>query len=205
MRYRLGYKIVLLLLLPKIIVVLAGCVCNENILYYKYRFSTLELKHLEGTQLRAGSGVMTINKNAYGIQIKLLAATSLAQANPLSAFMSTAYAFKRGCKLADYQPMDSIRSISIVDLAEEGSAGPAGDDITGRFRVYNGSYRGIEDYVKTFRYPDYNATGMETVEVEAQLLLMEPPQTPGLHRFAVTVYMKDGSKLEETTEPVYLQ
>lgn len=205
MRYSFGYKIVLLLLLPKVIVVLAGCVCNVDTLYYKYNFAALELKHLESTKLKEGDNRLMINRNAYGIQIKLMAATSLAGTNPFSAFINTAYAFRKDCKYADYQPMDSIRSISITDLAGEGSGTGAGEDVTGKFRVYKGMYQTLDDYIEHFPYPNYNSMGRETVEVMEQLLLMEPPAAAGLHRFKVTVYLRSGGALEQTTESVYLQ
>ncbi|MCD2425534.1 DUF5034 domain-containing protein [Niabella pedocola] len=209
MSCRIYFKGAILLMLPYIFTVFAGCVCNVNTLYYRYDFNMLELRHLQGAKPIGENAGASIHKNAYGIEAKLTAITTLAKTEGTNGWVlwNTAHAMtKVQCRYSEYMPVDSIRSIVITDyLQETGGGWSSGTDVSSRFRIYNGGYVTVADYLKYWPYPNYNDSKKMDVSLVEKYLLMEPLPDNGWHKFKMAFTMKSGSIIEQTTAPVYLQ
>ncbi|HTG54887.1 MAG TPA: DUF5034 domain-containing protein [Niabella sp.] len=198
------------------------CKCDDVDVKYTSTFERIELLSLDNSGKDTVAIVNnTVNRNAYAVKMSLFSSIGtllVHQSCPsFDLFISSANAM--GCRCpgsGKYIPTDSVVSISIIDLEPFDDATPAGSDVTSRFRFYgkySGSYIKIDELLNSFErnlfYPDayYSSASdpMTLLQTSVVFMLMQPPSKSGIHRFKLTVLLKSGSQIEQTTSIITLQ
>lgn len=198
------------------------CKCDEVDLKYTSTFRELQLTSIDNSGKEAIPAVNnTAPKNAYGVKLELISTTGMIANMPcrsFSLFIADARAaMDCFCNTSQaYVPTDSIRAITITDLEPFDNIVPANADITSRFRYYDRYQRRyfkindlFDDRRQGLFYPSYyaekDAVPGGELRSAVTFLLMEPPAAAGVHRFKISVLLKSGLKIEQTTSPTTLQ
>lgn len=196
------------------------CKCDEVDLKYTSTFKELQLTSLDNSGKDTIPVINnTVNKKAYAIKLTLISTTGVIAHHSCPSFnLFIADANAMGCRCNTYQkyiPTDSISTISITDLEPFDATTSANTDVTPKFRYYNrypGTYEKIDNFINErggLFYPDYyngrDAAPAAQLQSAITFMLMEPPAGSGIHRFKVSVLLKSGLKIEQTTLPVMLQ
>lgn len=198
-------KVLFLLCLPLLTEVLISCCnCAEPIVG-NYRHTAIEITALDNS----GKDIVVaesrgINRKAFGLRLNLIR-EMIVSVNKKSKFniISSANAMTK-CKCQDYSwlPSDTIKLVTIHSLKNFDENHDAGSDITGYMKVYRRYvFQTIPEYLAGIRtIVSYEGD----LQVQMDLLLMEPPISAGKHQFKISVFLSDGRILEQTTPEIDL-
>ncbi len=188
------------------------CKCEEVKTSYQYRFTDLNLSHLDHSGNDTVRAVENrVNKKAYAMRVDLgaVSAKDLVRKCSFPAlFITEAQAFSCRCPMADYRPLHKVRSIRILDTDEK--------DVIDAFRFYTGfnnlstdkRYIAVEQFISGF-FPapagSYLFPAGDRLISSFVLFLMEPPADAGTYRFKMIVAFDDNTIIEQTSVPVTLE
>lgn len=171
-KYMLG---LILVGLPLLDVVYACCNCTDHTEEKSYKISGLSISNIDNSGVEAvETSSETVNKNAYGIRLKV-DRESLAlnqKHNNLYLFTAGAYAMSCDCPPETmYFPQDKVESIKIVTLNDFNDEKPANSDVTEYFKSPK-DYSDVEDTIWDLN-GDYGYYLQENENFD--YLLMVPP------------------------------
>lgn len=189
-------RIVLILSVPLIVKLLISCCDCIDTTFYDYSNCGLVINNLDNS---GASPVITLEtaipKNAYGIRISINRSIGTCEVKRNnSLFIQSAYAIHCECPpLFQYNPFDSIASVTIRTINDFDSAHSGGSDVSKLFYVFKrNEFIKLSEYVKNLSsilYDEKNPVFDPVFEFD--LLLMSPPAIGNQHEFEVTIELSD--------------
>ncbi len=197
-------KILFIILLPLIAeVLMACCKCDATIVSY-YTHTKISVLNLDNSGASASvTSASSVLKTAYGIRLKLFREQTACLNPQKTFFISTAQAFKCDCGVDSLLLRDSITAIKVFTMYDFDNNHLANADVSDYFKVYKPySFSKIADYLKSSKEVQFYIE--KFLEVDIDLLLMNPPALNTQHKFKVQVTFSDGRILVQETPAIDL-
>ncbi|MEO0733278.1 MAG: DUF5034 domain-containing protein [Bacteroidota bacterium] len=201
MKYR---KVLFILALPFLLEALVACCDCLETTFFDYSNCAITVENLDNAGVEPViTNAASVARAAYGLRVRVERREPLCHQPWQPKILPTAYAFSCDCPPEEaFSARDSIVAIHVIARTALTPGGADDEDVTDRFRIFNGQFVTVADFIPTWPKQLFS---LEFDPAHFDLLLLDPPVAPSTNQFTVVIDLSDGRRLSSTATPIELR